>query len=835
VPLSIGTKLIGKYTITKFIAAGGFGVVYLAKEGLSGDVFAIKEYFPSQFCNRLNTGKIALKNKDEFHQTMFYKGLERFGTEARHLHKMHHENIIKVTEYFEENNTAYMVMAYIEGMSLKGFLKRQSTLTSEQADKILMPLIDALRYVHTFDEGTLHRDIKPDNILIDLNKGKPILIDFGTTMGVGDSEATAFASPNYSAIEQSAEILTDMQGFHTDIYALAATFYHCLTGEKPLDASARLLKVDEVNLSDTLAGKYDKRLLKLIDLGLIIRPEQRPQSVDELLEQAGYTVNNPEPVIAVEPEFQRVHVPEKKLSTEGDEKKSSRLLIFFLVLFAFGGVGYGAYYFIPTKVEALSVRFSVKPEAAVWKINGRKINKKINFVMLPDRSYKIEVAAENYESVSFKMKLNENGLLRIPSSLRKLVKNVIIKNKNNFDLTLKEKTFNLSFTSNAVDTTYNIKGAPFYKPGMELGTGSYIVNATSSEMNKTMTREIKISQKNSDKSQFHFDFVPNLVPVRIRIMPRSLENKAWIKFIGETTQPTIPYRLEKRKYRVQITVKGYQRKTINIDVAKKTAFDVYLIPTAVAVAEPEPVETITLNKLRLPKTVQSLVDNMISIPATTYKLGCNKAIDKCDKDERADISIKLENYDITQSEINNGLWKLCHVQKGCKHLASSTGDAQLPVTNLSLEDIKEFSLWISKLTSQTYRLPSEAEWEAAAISFEQGIKNNLCRYVNFADSSSPYPWKDSQCNDKTAQGPAKVTSMAASNGLYHMLGNVWEFTSTCWDANIATEISNSCLKATVKGGAFNNVPWRTRASYRSFVGPDLRDSNLGFRLVRVGE
>lgn len=836
--LNIGTKLIGKYTITKLIGEGGFGVVYLAKEGLSGEEVAIKEYFPSQFCRRLNTGKIALKNKDEFHQTMFYKGLDRFGIEAKSLHKIHHDNIIKVTEYFEENNTAYMVMAYIKGMSLEDFLKRQGTLTREQADRILMPIIDALSYIHNYEEGIIHRDIKPGNILIDLNEGKPILIDFGTTMGVGDSGATAFASKFYSAIEQSAETLSDMQGYHTDIYALAATFYHCLTGEKPLDASHRMLNADVVNLVDDLKGQYDERLLKLVDLGLIIRPEQRPQSVDELLKLSGYAPirESEDPKTPDTPPTDvRPDGDGKAAGESGDKDSKPRKpvikdeskpvgLIAFLFLLLLGGGGYGAYYFMESgKVSKLDVNFNITPNNAEWKINGRPIVTDSKYSIYPSRTYKMEISAADHKTVAFNLRLRPDGTLNVPSNLRRDAQNAQVLNKNQFNVELKKQTFSVYFTSNAPDVEYSIPGVGSYQPGIELAAGTYMVSATSRSLNNVVTKEVVLGSANQGVSQFDFPFASNLVDVIVRIRPRSISGSATIEFLNEANQPTPPFKLERRRYTARVSAPGYVTKTFPINPAIQSDVTVNM--------EAEQPQEVVASEPAIPAQVKDLVDSMVNMQAATYQLGCNKQSNSCDKDERSRQGIRLANYKISAAEINNGLWKLCYQQKGCSSVASSNGDRDLPVTNVSYKDTQQFVSWLSNVSQQAYRLPSEAEWEAAAMSFERAVKSDLCRYTNFADSSSPYPWKSSQCNDGTPQGPTKVTSMNKANGLFHILGNVWEMTTTCWQAAASTDIQASCDKPTVKGGAFNNVPARIKASYRSFVDQNAKESNLGFRVV----
>jgi serine/threonine protein kinase len=509
--LNVGTRLIGKYTITKVIGEGGFGVVYIAKEELSGKMVAIKEYFPVQVCKRSADGKVFLKMKDEFHQTMYYKGRARFTNEAKSLYEMEHEHIVKVYEYFEENNTAYMVMDYIRGISLKQFLKKNTKLNSAQAEGILQPLIGAIEYLHNFKGGIIHRDIAPDNIIIDMAKGVPILIDFGTTMGLDDSGATAFAKPYYSPIEQSSEGLTDLQGFHTDLYSLAATFYHCLTGSKPEDATARMLNSDEVNLSKTLAEEFDPKLLKLVDLGLIVRPEQRPQSVQKWLELAGYreapSTNIPTPDTGEEQE----HAGDGKTKASRTEpKKSKAPMAFVLLLLVAIGSGAGYYFMPPTTPSVVRVGFELVPASTELKINGKVINSNSTYSIVAGRNYGVSLSAEDYQETSFSVMLNDKGVpIFVPSAGVNALALKSYSDSKGFNMQLRRKKLPLLLETDVSNVDFRVskldgdreKTKVPYQAEMELETGEYVIAAVNLDNGQRIEKTVILSDSSPSVPQ----------------------------------------------------------------------------------------------------------------------------------------------------------------------------------------------------------------------------------------------------------------------------------------------------------------------------------------------
>jgi len=277
IALPSGTELVGDYRIERVLGAGGFGVTYLADEIALARLVTIKEYFPSDIAARTQGIGAAPRSKDCAGDYRW--GLDRFVEEAQTLAKFNHTNIVRVYRYFLANNTAYMVLHFEEGQSLKAWLKGLGRAPRQkELDAIVGPLLDALELIHKSD--FLHRDIAPDNIII-RKTGDPVLIDFGSARGEIASHTktvSALVKPGYSPYEQYAET-SRRQGPWTDIYALGATLYHAVTGKRPPDAPSRMVNDELVPAREAALGSYRAGFLKAIDRALTLTIEGRPQEI----------------------------------------------------------------------------------------------------------------------------------------------------------------------------------------------------------------------------------------------------------------------------------------------------------------------------------------------------------------------------------------------------------------------------------------------------------------------------------------------------------------------------------------------------------------------------
>lgn len=233
--LPIGTVLNGQYEIRKVIGEGGFGITYLCYDSYLKINVAIKEYFPAQYATRntlLGNTNITVISGDC--ERLFDKGLKDYEYEANRLSKFSNlKGIVSVMNFFFENNTAYMVMEYIEGITLKEYLQKNGEKISWQLVlEMMYPVIKSLQAVHK--AGIIHRDISPDNIMVD-NNGKITIIDFGASRySEDDKTKTIMLKKGYAPPEQYYK--NGNQGPWTDVYAICATMYRMITGIKLPDS-----------------------------------------------------------------------------------------------------------------------------------------------------------------------------------------------------------------------------------------------------------------------------------------------------------------------------------------------------------------------------------------------------------------------------------------------------------------------------------------------------------------------------------------------------------------------------------------------------------------------
>ncbi len=284
-PLPIGTRL-GEFEINGLIGEGGFGIVYAAFDHSLGRKVALKEYMPSSLAYREGAMTVAVKSVR--HQETFDAGMKSFINEARLLAQFDHPSLVKVFRFWEDNHTAYMVMPFYEGVTLKQALaSRDAPLDEAWLKSLLRPMLDALAVMHAAQ--CFHRDIAPDNILI-LEDGKPLLLDFGAARRViGDMThaLTVILKPGYAPVEQYADAPGMQQGPWTDIYALAAVLYYAIVGKAPIPSVARMMSDSLEPLARSAAGRFSEPFLQAIDTALAVRPENRPQTIGEFRDLLG--------------------------------------------------------------------------------------------------------------------------------------------------------------------------------------------------------------------------------------------------------------------------------------------------------------------------------------------------------------------------------------------------------------------------------------------------------------------------------------------------------------------------------------------------------------------
>ncbi len=362
--LPVGTY-VGEFEVTDVLGEGGFGIVYLAWDHSLERKVALKEYMPSSLAAR--GAGLGVTVKSSRHQETFEAGRRSFVNEAKLLAQFDHPSMVKVYRFWEANGTAYMVMPFYEGSTLKDTLKEMGSPPDEAwLTALLAPVSEALEVLH--NQQCYHRDIAPDNIILLKGSGKPLLLDFGAARRViGDmtQALTVILKAGYAPIEQYAEVPGMNQGPWTDVYALAASVYYAIHGKTPPPAVGRLVNDGYVPLVQSAAGRYSERFLAAIDHALAVKPDERTQNMAQLRDELGVASGYVPPTVMPSPHgggatagrgasapadartAPRTAAPQGKAHTTaapgGDAPKSKLPLIIggaVVAVAALGGIGY---------------------------------------------------------------------------------------------------------------------------------------------------------------------------------------------------------------------------------------------------------------------------------------------------------------------------------------------------------------------------------------------------------------------------------------------------------------------------------------------------------------
>ncbi|MFB2891586.1 serine/threonine protein kinase [Aerosakkonemataceae cyanobacterium BLCC-F50] len=276
--LPSGTQLSdGEYIVDKVVGQGGFGITYFGNEPSLKRPVAIKEFFP-EGCRRQGSTVISAGS---WTVASYNQAKQRFLQEGQTLAQFNHPGIVRVFKYFEENNTAYIVMEYLQGKNLADLLEeRGEPLKEWEAVSYVEKVSKALEVIH--QANFLHLDIKPNNVMVTTDR-RVVLVDFGAAKEYLTGKTQLLSrtvTPGYAPLEQYAE--RAKRAPYMDIYALAATMYHLLTGQMPISAPDRYAGVELPDVRQ-LNPKVRPFAAEAVMQGMAMEVKRRPQSVGEFL------------------------------------------------------------------------------------------------------------------------------------------------------------------------------------------------------------------------------------------------------------------------------------------------------------------------------------------------------------------------------------------------------------------------------------------------------------------------------------------------------------------------------------------------------------------------
>ena len=350
----------GKYRVISTLGQGGFGITYLAEQVMAKRMVCIKEFFPKEYYNRdADSLHISLGSEGNAKMMNAYKA--KFIKEAQTIAKLKHPNIIPIFDVFEENNTAYYAMEYIEGESLNAKVKREGALAEDRAVKYIRDVASALRHIHK--RNIMHLDVKPANIMLSKEDDSAILIDFGLSKQYDNAGKQTSATPvgishGYAPMEQYQEGGVSTFSPVTDIYSLGATLYYLVTGRVPAEAATigengigelpRLLSANVRNAITNAMSYWRKERPQSIDIFLAMFDETTTDNDVRDVKEADDTtkIGEAETVVTSDPvtpeltpvtpksDYDDIYIKPKKSGekSEKTKKQKSRWWIWLLIL-----------------------------------------------------------------------------------------------------------------------------------------------------------------------------------------------------------------------------------------------------------------------------------------------------------------------------------------------------------------------------------------------------------------------------------------------------------------------------------------------------------------------
>ena len=799
---------IGDLQINAILGVGSFGITYLVTDAAIGTRFALKEFFPASHATRQDDGTI--EPNDDAATELFAQGLKRFLSEARLVAALDHPNIVKVLRYFETNGTAYFLMPYYQGQALDKRLQSGGKLNPEEARGLLLALMEGLEYIH--DQGLIHQDIKPANIYM-TESGDPILLDFGVAAAHNDQPANTarLGSEGYAAPEQSET--AGRIGPWTDIYALAATLYRGITGIVPVSANDRKTAIDDGSEDPLTAfaelvptGQYGG-IRDAIELGMSIHPQDRPRDVSQW-KKSFKSLDWRRSVIGDAP-------------TESYPKESKQWLPFILLgIFVLAMIAIGIF-LLSDKSDDDQIQLPDFSTGVQSTPSSQLIGVEEPTPAETTR-WQAAVQADTIEAY-------RRFILDYPKS--------IYRNQAETQLDiLDEKAWQELATEDSVAA---------YEDYLELfPDGLHQVEA--------MLRIDDIQQQEASQE-------------RLRLERERLEKLAWESASEERSITAFDRYIKdwpsgshiEEAQRVRRVLKDQANDSNAYSAARnlntKDAYQAYIdaFPHGVNIAAA--LQYLDDLDLRPGKSFSDCSDcpGMIVIPAGTYWQG---------SDDSSSLSLSMEKprrqvtinapFAVSVHEITLTEWDACFDDNGC---STSPGDNgwgrdRRPVIMVSWADAQQYVRWVSEKTGQSYRLPSESEWEYFARAGEEsdwhgGDPARLCNFANIAGTETGFKWQHKQCGDKLALGTAPVGSfMANSFGLYDTVGNVSEWTSDCLNLSyLDAPVDGSawgrgiCSSHMTRGGSWITGSKEIRLPARFNLKNGDRNDFTGFRVVRTIE
>jgi formylglycine-generating enzyme required for sulfatase activity/serine/threonine protein kinase len=807
--LATGSR-IDQLRITRLLGQGSFAVSYLAIDTLTQRECVLKEYLPPQLAVRQADGSLRAANPEA--DAGFRQGIQEFLAEGRIQAGLEHPNIVEVTRCFEAHGTAYLQMPYVPGSTLSELMERQGPLDAGQIKSLLLPLLDALEYLH--QHSVIHQDIKPSNIYL-TGTGTPLLLDFGAAHQARKARiqdmGSRLGSPGYAAPEQ--ESGSGAIGPWTDIYGLAASLYRLIGNRVPVTALQRMEAISS-GLPDPLPPLTPAHLqhlpdgwLQAINQGLKLAADQRPQSVREWSRAfAEPSVRTRRSVLS-----DQTQPPAEEVDTEG----RAWLPLVLVGVFALGLLVLVLYLFSDTfnkdqngpQQEVASPRADERQSGAPSS-RDPELNRRWQEALEADTIYAYQLFRQDYPN-----SIHEAGALQHLSRL---------------DDALWQASD--AEGSRSAYESY-LQQLPQGRHVAEAMIRLDVLDRTAAEAERQQNlrgqqdnlawNEARTQRSIAALDQYIAEFPDGQHLDAANSLRRQLSDAA-----NDSSAFAAAQKLNTRKS-YQAYIDAFPRGQ-NVTAAL------------------EAIDGLTLRPGKRFRDCEQC-PNLVVVPSGSFLQGAHETSRTSLANEKPQRTVVIARaFAMGIHEVTMAQWQACVSDGPCQPVDDNGwGRGARPVMMVSWNDAQAYLEWLSKKTGERYRLPSESEWEYAARAGETAEwpddnPAGVCKLANIAGSETGFRWAHAACADSHALETALVGSFLSNMfGLHDTLGNVAEWTLDCMSLSYsdapADGSANSrglCNSRVTRGGSWFSGARESRLSARFSLKAGDRNDFTGFRVLR---
>ena len=856
--LAAGTRL-EEFEIERELGAGGFGVTYLAHDRSLDRQVAIKEYLPHDWGARGPDGLVGPRSAT--HAQDYRWGLERFLDEARVLARLHHPHIVQVHRVIEAWGTAYMVTEYVEGRSLAEALRAEGPWAEARVVSLLDALTAGLAAVH--GAGLVHRDVKPANVML-RGGGSPVLIDFGAArqaVGGRSRSVTAVLTPGYAPIEQYSE--KGRQGPWTDVYALGAVAYEALSGRAPDEATERALDDGLQPVAAAASQAVSAGLSSAVMSALALRREDRPQRLEDWRASLGL------PVVAgaagdagaratvsaglSEPSGAAARSVSGPVGVSRASRRRWLAVAAVLAVVALSVAGLVWWVGGARAPESAGTvaRAPVGEDAvgaALGEGGGRGGSEASDVGVSGPVDAAAAAEAGARDGSDSPMAANEAG--SAPESATPDDSTPVVSGPEDSAPNVAPEAAEEALGLDRAGWRRIQEG--LVALGLDPGTPDGLVGGGT-------RRAVRMYQEGAGKAATGF-----LDAADVATLQRAALEAA------ETEQQRLAEAEAERQRLAAEAEAAAEAERQRLAAEAEAAAEAERQRLAAEAAEAE-----RLAELRRPGRVFRDCDGcpeMVVIPAGEFQMGSPASEEGRYDGEGPQHGVTVGSFalgrrEVTRSEYaafvtatGRGSGDGCRVydrewstnaQMSWREPGFSQGGGH-PVVCVNWRDAQAYAAWLSEETGESYRLPSESEWEYAARAGTTTARywgrgaDDQCEYGNGADEAGRrhFDWNRSGvagCDDGVIWTASAGSYGANDFRLFDMLGNVLEWVEDCWHENYAGAprggtawtSSGDCSRRVLRGGSWDLTPRLLRSAARDRIATELRATFAGFRVART--